>query len=283
MPAAPVSAWMKKTAWLSAPRAPRDGDLAPNGTGWVVGLGSIRRRLYPRAAQAFDRSGLLVSLAPAVTFLIGQPTTEVLLAVMVAIAGTPFALFEAWARVASRRERARAVPLERPEAVAPGTHVRFRATVCPQPTLTTAAGTTAAVLVRNQIPGLDETRGIDFWVETPGGQRVKVSARRAIFLNPARRGPRQPACGPVWFGSASRSDGVHSRIQPDPPTGTPLWRRLFRPHLREVALRPGDKVDLWGVLEKEPAHDAEGGPGRGTPLRPVLRARGSIHLFVRKL
>jgi hypothetical protein len=281
LPADVVSAWMKRTAGLSAPRAPREGDLVPNGTGWVLGLGSIRRRMFPRAALAVDRSGLLAPISPAISYYLGFGNDLLpFLGVMAAVVAIPFAVLELCARIAGRRERARARPIDRPDAVDPGTHVTFRATVCEQPTVPALARGAGSVLYRNRLLGTDETRGIDFWVELPGGQHVKVSARDAILLDHPAPTPDPPACGPVWLGAAPRGERVFTRLQPAPPTGPSLWHRLLRPRLRESALLPGTSIQLWGILDREPAPDGERGPGRTTPLRTVLRARNDVRLYV---
>jgi hypothetical protein len=284
LPVQVVSDWMKRTAGLSAPRAPRQGDLEPNGTGWVIGLGSVRRRMFPRAAMAVDRSGLLAPMAPAVSHYLGFGN-ELLpfLGVMAAVVAVPFAVLELWARLAGRRERARARSIDRPDAVESGSHVTFRATVCEQPTVPTLGGGAGSVLFRNRLLGTDETRGIDFWVELPGGQHVKVSARDAILLDHPAAIENPPACGPVWLGVAARGERVYTRLQPEPPPAPPRWHRLLRPQLRESALLPGQSLQLWGILDREPAPDGERGPGRTTPLRTILRARKGVHLYLRSL
>jgi hypothetical protein len=278
-----LASWMQRTAAFSAPQPPIRGELAANGTGWLIGTGSIRRRLFPRAAAVFDRSGLLVALGPSVTYYLGHPHPVALLAAMLGLVASPMMAFGLWTRLRARRERARAHSIGIPDGVPAGTHVHLRATVCEQPTVLTPAIGAGAVLFRNRLLTVDETRGIDFWVELAGGQKIKVSARQALFLNPPATPPVPAACGPVWLSSGTTAPHRRVHLQPDPPTGAPLWRRLLRPTLRESALRPNDEVELWGILDREPAPEGEGGPGRGAPLRTVLRAGGSVHLYVKKI
>ena len=282
-----VTAWMERTEGLAAPRAPAEGALAANRTGWLVGLGGLRRRFFPRVGLVVERMAPVLTgyaFARMVIGLLGlDPHWVTLVASMIGMVTIPMGTLELVARRRMGRARRRALSVDSPDGVAPGTYVHLRGTVVAQPTARTLARGTAAVIFRNRVWwGADETRAIDFWVELADGQRVKVSARQAILLD-APRPVREPAaCGPVFLGSDPDGGGFPPvfRLCPEPITGAPWWRLVYT-RLRESSLGPGDPIELWGALEQELNPEAERGGSRNPPLATVICSRPGHPLFLR--
>jgi hypothetical protein len=280
-----VAAWMRKTEGLAALEAPAAGGLAPRRGGWLVGLGALRRRLWPRLGHLVDiwtaSMGSTLGTVALLDLATGKPEAAFSLGAAAVVSVVPIAIVHSVSVLRARRERARARTVENFGDVPSGTHVHLRGTVAPQPAMTSLARGVAAVVSRNRLKYVDETRAIDFWVELADGQRIRVDARRAILLD-FPEPVREPAdCGPVRLGFAD-TDIRHRvlRLQPEPMDGARWWQ-VVHTRLRESSVGPGDVIDLWGVLEHEPAPSgAGGGSSRNPALQPVLRAQGKIHLFV---
>ncbi len=93
-----------------------------------------------------------------------------------------------------------------------------------------------------------ETRALDFVVDLPGGEAVRVSVRDAYL--------------------ADRED----------PFGG-LTRLASDANVAETSVGPGDEVEVLGVLDFDIDADAAG-PGRSARLAPVLRAGTLTPLLV---
>jgi hypothetical protein len=185
---------------LEAPRAPSEGELAPNRTGWLVGLGDLRGRLHPRFTRflhaATGAAFGYATVANAFDFLTNDPERWTTLG-LIPGAVAPLLLYRAWTAIRAARERRRATTLDDPGQVQSGTHVHLRGTIIGQPAIASLVVGQVAVLYRNRVMGWNETRGIDFWVELdperPGG-----TSSTAACANP----PLVPAT-PSMFGAFS--------------------------------------------------------------------------------
>jgi hypothetical protein len=279
-----VAAWLDRTAGLTAPAPPPDGDLGPNGTGWLIAVNGTAERLLPAAARLVTSGGPLTGavgfvLGAAANLAVAAPTPVLAAGCGVALPALSLAGFALTWRRRLGRQLATATLIRRIGDVPSGSLVRFEGVVAAGPTVPTLFRGEPAVLFRNRIGGADETRGIDFFVELEAGLRVRVAVRDAFLLDAPERAPSEPACGPV---AAVRGDGP-PRIRSEILAGRRLWRRLVPPALYESAVGPGTRVEICGVLERAPAPDGEAVPGRGTPLRAVVRARDEVKLLVRRL
>lgn len=276
-----VAAWLDRTAGLIAPPAPPDGDLPANGTGWLIAAGSTPERLRPASVAFVGRGAPLAGaagglLGAAVDLAVAAPGPLLAAGVGLALPSAIWLGFAVSWRRSLATQLATAGYVRRVEDVPSGTLVRLEGVVSAGPTVPTLFRGEPAVLFRNRVGAADETRGIDFFVELEAGLRVRIAARDAFLLDMPERAPSEPACGPV---AAVRGEGP-ARIRSEILAGRRLWRRLVPPALFESSVGPGARVHVCGLLEREPAPDGEGAPGRGTPLRAVVRARDDVRLLV---
>jgi hypothetical protein len=265
---------MDRTAGLSAPAARPDGELPANGIGWRIGEGGPTRRLHPRLlrgsfwlgmfAYVGSNGATMLGLSPGLAFLVGiLPFTTYL--------GAVCAAAELKVRRLWRAPRA-----ERLDEWPSGTAVRLTGVVVPAATIPSLFRGTPALLFKSAAGGAQRTQGIDFDLDLEGGQRVRVSVRRALLVDRATRTREPPACGPVTTHQHRLTSALF--------TGPSLWARLFGPFPRfEISIGPGDRVEVCGVLHHEPAPDAQAPFARQMATRAVLRAPRRGLLLVRRL
>jgi hypothetical protein len=257
---------------LAAPDPPTEGDLVPNGSGWLIGVGGRTRQLYPDLPRLFDRPFLLgYPLVWAAFFahtLLGRLCW--IIGAHVPIAG---AFLIPYMRL--RRQLRRAHLASGLAEMPAGTLVRVVGTVAPQATVRTLFRGVPAVLFRNRITVADETRGLDFLLDLDGGERVKVVVRRAFLLESPTRTREPPDCGPVSAHSVDRRWVLRSDLFQDPGRDS-LARRY------ESSIGPGDRIEVCGVVCQIRAPDLEGGLLRVPPMRHVLAAGEDLPLLVRR-
>lgn len=110
----------------------------------------------------------------------------------------------------------------------------------------------------------DETRGTDFCIRLPSGETISVFARDVRLEDPPR-----PSRAPNLAELARRGSQVGER---------------GRPMVREAVLRPGDRIEVYGVLIRQVAPQGHALLGRGTPLiTRLVPPSGASHLWVRRL
>jgi hypothetical protein len=147
-----------------------------------------------------------------------------------------------------------------------GQTVRMRGTVQAQTsTFDVPGGATPGVYARTRyfpfvpaigrpIAGQDETRGVPFQVHCDDGRVVRIDPYEVRLLNGYSRPRRMSA-------EACHAMGVPTHA------GEP---RVYR----EAVLRPGDRIELVGRLERQVTPDGDAAPGRGVPtelwMRPAL-------------
>ncbi len=285
-----LAGW-EQSAGLRAPPAPEDGALVPNGTGYLLAVGPVSQRIYPRtAAVARVLSGLSLPVVVAMPFLlVPAPYGPLGVAVLGALAcWLPRALLDGItrSRLAHRMRitpahaaTAAATAPARPAAARRGQVVRFTGTVAEQATVASLFTGRPVVLATSDCAGVAETRGIDFDVQLAGGERVRVPARDALLLGRGQRVHGQPSCGPLTL---TVSDGA-ARLQ-SALLSTDGWlARLFGMTARELTLGPGDRVEVCGALDFEEDRDMQRGFARGPALRAVLRPAGGVPVIVSKL
>jgi hypothetical protein len=264
---------MEQTMAIAARAAPAEGALDADGSGWLLGVGDPRRRLYPRLCRWVDRSAGLSSLpACALTSLHLPMLATISLSLM------PFFLFFGassllpWSDV--RRQLRRATKSSSLAEVPSGGLVRVTGVIAQQATVDTLFRGIPAVLFRSRVGAADETRGIDFFIDLDDGERVKVTARGALLLERPMRAREPPACGPV---SPCNVDGAHV-IRSD------LLRRprLLRHRRYEAWVGPGHRVEICGVVDRELAPELPARSPRQAPTRQILRAGDGVHLLVRR-
>lgn len=263
---------------LGAPEAPPEGDLVPNGTGWLVALAAPRRRLHPELSQfvpfGITMGGALLAVAMSRLMPLGLavPAATACGAALVLLSERLFR------REIRRQLEEAAVPPGRLADLPAGTLVRLRGVVAAQPSVTSLFRGLPAVLFRNRLGVADETRGIDFLVDLDDGQKVRVGARGAMLLDEPRPTRWPPVCGPVLVDVSPISEIPH-RLRADRPGA----RRLLSRTGHECSIGPGSRIELCGLLYQEPdpagAHAFE----RQVPMLPVLRASPDAPLFVRSL
>ena len=113
----------------------------------------------------------------------------------------------------------------------------------------------------------DETRGVDFCIRLPSGETVNVFARDVRLEDPPR-----PSREPTLAELARRGGQAPA---------TPRGRASL---VRESVLRPGDRVEVSGVLVRQVAPQGQALIGRGTPLiTRLMPPPGAGHLWVRRL
>jgi len=265
----------ERSAGLRAPRAPEEGALVPNGTGYLLAVGPAAQRLQPRAwAAARWTAAMAVPVVLAMPFLlVPAPYGLAGVAALGALAcWLPGAALRGLARVRLMRRLARAQrwsPARR-DGVPPtsaGRLVRVRGIVAAQATVPSLFTNRAVVMATSECAGAAETRGIDFTVELDGGQYLRVPARDAILLGRAERVRGQPTCGPVALSLVAGKWRLRSAL-----LSADGWlARLVGLAARELTLSPGDEVEIAGVVDLEPDPDAHRGFERAPAMRAVMR------------
>jgi hypothetical protein len=275
-----AAVWLARTRGLTAPVPPADGDLPPNGTGWLLGFGTIGGRLHPRlglAVACCAGAGVLVALWADLLGWRRPPWLALaLLGALVPLVASCVLRFVV--RWGLRRRFVRGTRPGRLAEVGPGTLVRVTGVIAAQPVVPTLFSGAPAVLFRSCIANADEVRGIDFELELDGGQQARVCVRGAFLVDRPTRAPHPPACGPVYAGPAA--EGFRARLRSallDEPS--PVFRTFGARH--ESSVGPGDRVEVAGVLQHELAPEAAGPFDRGMPTRFVLRAGPGRPLLVR--
>ena len=271
---------------LLAPQ-PDSDDLAANDTGWLLGRGHPGWRLFPSLTRYGPRLGHAAGFLPTILWsghwlagLTSHPLAPLILAVSLATAlrvAAPRltrALAEAWVLRPFAKTRA-----PHPAAAAPGTRVRLAGTICAQATVPSLFRGQPCVLSRNQLAKADETRGIDFWMETNTGERILIHVRNAIFDDRPTPVPTEPSCGPVWCDSGDRG---RPRIRLEPAGVVEFMNHVLPPRPCETALRPGDKIEVCGLLHREAGPAGHALPGRGSPIYWSLRSGGKGWLVIRR-
>jgi hypothetical protein len=218
-----------------------------NGTGWLIATGGTAVRLRPAGLHALlGGAGTAVILA--LMHVAGGLASLQALALLPGLAAT-LALTSAGAHALMKRRLAGCRLTERLAETSPGATVRLVGTISAQETVPSLFARRPTVLCRSRLVLADETRGIDFWLETAASERVRVHIRNALMLDrPQRLLVGQPV------------SGAH-----------------------EVALCPGDQIELCGQLHRHADPAGQAAPGRGTPLGWSLRApRGGFLLVQRR-
>ena len=285
----------ERSAGLRAPLAPHEGRLAANGTGYLLSVGPLAQRLYPRASL-LARWVSLASLpvVASLPFLLVPAPYGMLgvTALGVFACWLPRRALGAWARarLARRLDRTpRMVTGRRVTAAGPapedaippsavGRQVRLEGIVAPQATVPSLFGGHPVVLATSDCAGVVETRGIDFDIRLAGGQLVRVPARQAVLLGRPTRVAGAPSCGPLTFSL----DGGEPRLRSALLSADGWIGSLLRFAAHELTLGPGDTVELCGVIDLEPDEDARRGFARAPALRPVLRASDDSPVLIRK-
>jgi hypothetical protein len=168
---------------LAVPEAPPTGDLVPNGTGWVIGGGTVGQRMYPRP---WSRAHWTLPFLAANLYMgligvhhLGHVTSLVLALAPVTLSiGVLRFLVGAKLRrldTADRPARVAAAPL--------GAVVRLCGVIVPQATVPTLLRGRPAVLFKSRVDGAEQTQGIDFQLELEDGQRVDICVRGAFLLD----------------------------------------------------------------------------------------------------
>jgi hypothetical protein len=260
---APPRATTRSLAWLppAEDRTPSDDPyLAPpvgfadehpaNGTGWLVATGGTAVRLRSPAVNALLTSGG-TTLTLGLIYVTGGLGALGSFAVLAGGAAT-MTLTLATADHVMRRRLLRAPRVTRLGDAPPGAVVRLCGRVAPQETMRSLFERRPAVLCRSRQLLADETRGVDFWLETAAaagaGERVRVHIRAAMVLDRPERLP------PGGHGASAH----------------------------EVVIGPGDGVEVAGVLTRQATPAGEAAPGRGTPLSWSLRAPRGGFLLIRR-
>jgi hypothetical protein len=264
-----------------APVAPATGPLPANATGWVLASGGHAMRLFPRAMEIAARSGPLATAGPVIGSLVFDTpdfTSVAALALGPFLMGLGLVKLCASAFLARQHKRAKATP--HLGDLPPGTRVRIKGIIPEQPTFASLFRGRPGVLARSRIGLAEETRGIDFWIEAPEGERVRILVRDAFLLNRPTLLRDLPICDPVacdWWSHP------FPRLRPHLPDAQPLVHRLIPPRLYENSIGLGDFIEVCGVLERAAGPEGEAGPGRGTPLYWTLRGTPESPLLVRRL
>lgn len=281
-----IAGW-EQSAGLRAPPAPEEGALVPNGTGYLIAVGPVSQRIYPKtSAVASVLSGLSVPIVVAMPFLlVPAPYGPLGVLALAALAcWLPRALLDEITR--SRLEHrvstaAATASTTTASALDPqrrGQLVCFAGTVAQQPTVPSLFTGRPVVLANSDCAGVTETRGIDFEVQLASGERVRVPARDALLLGYGSRVRGQPSCGPLTVTVTGGAPRLHSAL-----LSTDGWlARLWGLTARELTLGPGDAVEICGALDFEEDPYTQRGFSRGPALRPVLRPWGGAPVIVRR-
>jgi len=274
----------ERSAGLRAPGAPAEGALVPNGTGYLLSVGSPAQRLYPRAwAASRWLSVLSLPVVAAMPFvLVPAPYGLAGVAALVAFScWLPGAAVGAMARARMTRRLER-TPLwstgsgEGAWSPPAGRLVRLRGTVAAQPTVASLFTGRPVVMATSDCAGAVETRGIDFAVELDGGHVLRVPAREALLLGRFQRVRGQPSCGPLALGMVAGQRRLRSALlHADGWVG-----RLLGLAARELTLAPGDPVEVCGVVDFEADPEAQRGFERSPAVRPVLRPFAGMPVLV---
>lgn len=277
-----MAGW-EQSAGLRAPPAPEEGALVPNGTGYLVAVGPVSQRVYPKAAAlASVFSGLSVPVLAAIPFLlVPSPYGPLGVIGLGALAcWLPRALLDGItrSRLKHRLKTAGTATTVPASATRRGKLVRFAGVVAEQATVPSLFNGRPVVLATSDCAGVAETRGIDFDVQLASGERVRVSARDAVLLGRGERVRGQPSCGPLTLTVAGGAPRLHSAL-----LSTDGWAaRFVGMTARELTLGPGDAVEICGALDFEPDLDTQRGFARGPAMRAVLRPWGEAPVIVEK-
>jgi len=277
-----VSALMEKTAGLAAPPAPPEGDLIPNGTGWRLGEGGPLKRIHPRLWKWALRSAALTGFGPTWAILLNVQHSFL---ASISLGVLPFALmYGSFSLLATMKLRAlmRAPTRANLAEGQPGETVRLEGVVAPGPSVPTLFRGRPAVLFMSAAGAVQQSQGIDFDLDMAGGQRVRVSVRRALLLDRLTRTREPPACGPISVDLSPEPGGnrLTSNLLNDP---SPLSYLFGEGRRYEASIGPGDRVEVCGVLHHEPDPDARAPFARQIPIRTVIRAGSKQPLLVRRL
>jgi hypothetical protein len=276
-----VAALAARAAGLSAPAAPPEGDLAPNGVGWRIGVGDLEQQVYPalaKRARGFLAAVSWLMIVAGGISAVGPLKWPVLWS---SLAVALFGLRASGRRVRQQLRRARRVACL--DDVPDGTLVRVVGVIPPQATVPTLFAGVPAVLSRNKMGAAEETRGVDFVLDLDGGEQAKVAVRRSFLLDRLRRRREPPACGPL---TTEAVDGVHF-LRSDmlrnlglQSSFGPLYSPI--PARYESSVGPGDRVEVCGVVHHELAADVVPRSSRQIPTRAVLAAGEDTPLLVRR-
>lgn len=277
------AAWMERTRGLDAPEAPADGDLPPNGAGWLVSVKPIGGRLHPDlpllVACCAGAAALLATCAAVLAWHRPPLVVPALLGALIPLSFVGLRELAARHRIQSYFARA-ARPLRLAD-VAPGDVVCLSGVIAVQPAVPTLFRGVPAVLFRNCVHNADEVRGIDFDLDLDldGGQQARVCVRRAFLVDRPTHAQQAPACGPVY--AELSAEGFGARLR----SALLVDRSPFRTFgaRYESSVGPGDRVEVAGVLHQELALDAAAPFSRFPPTRFVLRAAAHRPLLVRRL
>ena len=270
-----------RTVGLSAHEAPPEGELAPNGSGWLIGAGDPLPRLYPESYRRGEGWVLGICGFTAVYWAVASfahPLPEALsVLVTLSLTAIPFILLGSRIALRSepRRQIERAVRVLRLADVPNGTLVRVAGTIPPQATVPSLFRGLPAVLHRNRIRNADEMRGVDFFLDLDEGEHVKVAVRRAFLLESPTPTREAPACGPVSAHDGEGGSRLRSDLFDGPGPSSPFGRY-------ESSVGPGDRVEVCGVVRHVPAPDLEGRFLRVPPMRTVLVGEEERPLLVRR-
>jgi hypothetical protein len=274
----------ERTFALAAPEPPPSGALTANGSGWLVGAGARILR-HPRLIRAAVPVGAWLGVfIPDLIDLVGLPhRVPVMLGGALVWAVTIDQTIRLVSRVLISRHLGRALRPARLAEVPPGTLVAVTGVIPEQATIRTLFRGRPAVLFRHLLAGVRETRGIDFLLDLPWGERVRVSARQAVLLDRPVPAPEPLACGPV---SAYRlSLAGRAALEPPPPQGRRFgpFGRFRQRQAFEASVGPGSRVEVVGVVDQQADPDAASSFDRHTPVELVLRAPGDAPLYVRSV
>ena len=117
-----------------------------------------------------------------------------------------------------------------------------------------------------------ETRGIDFTVDLETGESVAVRSRGAYFL------PQPPETRRLFWGRNLQALPTALRRLARTDRDGSVTETIFG----ETNLRPGEQVEVVGVLDHEVRPEAAGG-GRGARLHPILRTSELTPLLVERI
>jgi hypothetical protein len=274
-----VQLWIQSTLGLAAPEPPASGDLDANRSGWLLGVGDLRRRLYPRLDGWIGVSTGLSMMGSVWVDVLNLPHRW---PVVLAAGMAPFLAFicglNVLAGVNVKRQLARGLRPARLSDVPAGSLVTITGVIAEQPTVPSLFRGNPAVLFRNQLGLVDETRGIDFVLELPAGERARVNVRGAVLLDRPQRTPRPLACGPVSTYRLSRWG--RTMLQSDLYSQLRFWPRMAAP--RESSLGPGARVEVCGMVDHRLDPDVAATFDRHLPVGFVLRAGRDAPLYVRR-
>lgn len=268
--ASAVAALVDRTVGLGAPRAPPEGDLVPNESGWLIGVGEPQEQMYPDSKWV-ERLSVLAFLPGLVAAELTHFAHVVLPAGIVASALIVTSIVP---RVRLQRQLKRARQVAHLADVPEGTLVRVSGTIPPQATVPTLFRGIPAVLFRTRMDSAQETRGLDFLLDLDNGEQAKVAVRSGFLLEPPKRTREPPACGPVSPHAVGRVYVLRSDMLRRPP----LLSRLFGRY--ESSVGPGDRIEVCGIVRHVFSPDLRS--LRQVPTRPVLGAGEDTPLLVRR-